>query len=243
MSFKNAQQSRLLAGSFHYSGVVTKIDGFGFTFEMLEVTTLIDTAKKFICGLLSSAAKVDMLLDTDTTAGGQWSNMTAWDAGTTQPQPVTFAPAGLAAGSECWMVAGLSGGLTTGSTNADKVTASLDVTSTGPMDPGVFLEDLTTIAVDTSGTARDNGALTANGGAAHLHVTDLTGLTGDQIIIEHSTTGVGAWATLVTFANVTALTSERVEVAPGTTVNRYLRVGDDVTGTGSITRSVAFSRR
>jgi hypothetical protein len=32
-------------------------------------------------------------------------------------------------------------------------------------------------------------------------------------------------------------------IAPATAVARYLRVGDNVTGTGSITRAVAFARR
>jgi hypothetical protein len=51
---------------------------------------------------------------------------------------------------------------------------------------------------------------------------------------------------LVTFTVVssTAKTSERVEVASGTTVNRYLRVNYTVAGsTGSATPVVAFTRR
>ena len=59
----------------------------------------------------------------------------------------------------------------------------------------------------------------------------------------HSVDGVSAWATLVTFATVTAVTAERVVVAPGTTVRRYLRVVDDVTGAGSISRGITFARR
>jgi hypothetical protein len=42
---------------------------------------------------------------------------------------------------------------------------------------------------------------------------------------------------------VTAVGTERVVVAPGTAVRQYLRVKDDVTGTGSHTRLVAFARR
>jgi hypothetical protein len=47
----------------------------------------------------------------------------------------------------------------------------------------------------------------------------------------------------VSFTNVTAVTSERVKVANGTTVNRYLRVVTDVTGTGSVTFLVAAAPR
>jgi hypothetical protein len=42
---------------------------------------------------------------------------------------------------------------------------------------------------------------------------------------------------------VTGTGSERLVIAPGTTVNRYLRIRDDVTGTGSCTRFVSFARR
>ena len=98
------------------------------------------------------------------------------------------------------------------------------------------------ITVDTTGTAQNNGAGTTNGGIAHLHVSAYSGLTSDVITIEHSVNGSTSWATLVTFATVTAVTSEQVVVAPGTTVRQYLRVVDDVTGTGSVTRAVAFAR-
>ena len=101
------------------------------------------------------------------------------------------------------------------------------------------------ITIDTTGTARDSTIVggTANGGVAHLHVSAFSGLTSDVITIEHSVNGSTSWATLVTFATITGVTSERVVVAPGTSVRQYLRVVDDVTGTGSITRFVAFSRR
>jgi hypothetical protein len=96
--------------------------------------------------------------------------------------------------------------------------------------------------VDTNGTSVDNGAATANGGAINIHVTAFSGLTSDSIIIEHSTND-SVWNTLATSTLVTGLTSERIVVAAGTTVNRYLRVRDDVTGSGSITAQVGFARR
>lgn len=243
MTFKNAQQSRLLASYLNVSGYATKVDGFGFTIDMLDVTTLIDTAKKFIPGMSTSECSVEMLLDTDTTTGGQWDMLTSIDAGTLNPAPVTFAPAGLSASSECFLISAISGSFETKSTNSDKVTASYSAQATGPSDAGVMLDDVTSITSDTSGTARDGGAATTNGGVAHLHVVGFAGLTSDVIIIEQSATGVGSWSTLVTFATVTGLTSQRVEIAAGTPVARYLRVGDDVTGTGNCDRAVAFARR
>jgi hypothetical protein len=76
-----------------------------------------------------------------------------------------------------------------------------------------------------------------------MHVTAFSGLTNNIVTIEHSVDGATSWNTLVTFATYTGITSERVVVAAGTTVRRYLRVVDNVTGAGSTTRAVAFARR
>ncbi len=114
---------------------------------------------------------------------------------------------------------------------------------TGILDYGTIIEDLTAITIDGNGTARDGGAGSSNGGVAHIHSTAFSGFTSNDVTIEHSVDGSTSWATLVTFAQITGLSGERVEVAAGATVRRYLRVVDNVTGTGSNTRSVAFGRR
>jgi hypothetical protein len=61
------------------------------------------------------------------------------------------------------------------------------------------------------------------------------------VTIEDSADGSTNWTTIGTFATVTGLTSERLVIAG--TVRRYLRVVDNVTGTGTNTRSVALARR
>ena len=63
--------------------------------------------------------------------------------------------------------------------------------------------------------------------------------------IQHSADD-STFADLVTFTVVssTTITSEKIEVAGNTTVNRYLRVNYTVAGsTGSATPVVAFTRR
>jgi hypothetical protein len=126
---------------------------------------------------------------------------------------------------------------------ADVVTVAVTIQADGGVDYGVSVEDLTAITTTTSGTARDGGAASTNGGVAHLHATAFSGLTSDVVTIEHSVNGSTLWATLVTFATVSGVTAERVVVAPGTAVRQYLRVVDTVTGVGSCTRTVAFARR
>jgi hypothetical protein len=83
---------------------------------------------------------------------------------------------------------------------------------------------------------------TVNGGAGIQAISALSGFTGFIGKIRHSADD-STYATLVTFTNVTAApAAERVAVAAGTTVNRYLCFDGDVTGTGSITPFAGFAR-
>ena len=240
MAFKNAQQTRVLVGSLNYSAYATTASVTSETM-MLETTTLVDAAKRFIPGLTGANLSLDLLMDTDTATGGEWSNATAWKSNSTLP--ITYANAGLTTGSECFLVRGLETAFTIASKTSDKVTANLSALTTDATDVGTVLEDLTVITATGNGTARDLTAASTNGGIAHLHVTAFSGVTNDIVTIEHSVDGATAWATLVTFATVTGITSEAFTVAAGTAVRRYLRVVDTVTLTPTLTRSVAFARR
>lgn len=240
MAFKNAQSSRVLLGSLNYSGYTTNV-GIGATSDALEVTTIIDTAKKYVMGATQANYSLTLILDTDTTAGGLWSNATTFK--TTQPSPLSYAPSGLTTGSEVWLIGALATSFNSETTNDGLVSASVAGIADGLYDAGLVVEDLTSISATGNGTARDQTAATTNGGVAHLHLTAFSGVTSSIVTIEHSVDGATAWATLVTFAAATGLTSERVVVAAGTTVRRYLRVVDTLTGTPVYTRSVSFARR
>lgn len=241
MAFASAQQSRVNVALLNASGYATGYS-FSWSAEALPVSTLADVAKQFILGQDMSQASVDMLLDVSGTANGQFDALHDTKAAATAT-PVTLGPWGFSVGSPVIMPSVRTTNLTSGATVAGTAEVSFGSDSTGNTDIGVVLEDYAAVTVDANGTARDNGAATANGGVAHLHVTAFSGLTNNIVTIEHSVDGSTAWATLVTFSTYTGATSERVEVAPGTTVRRYLRVVDNVTGTGSTTRFVAFARR
>ncbi len=102
----------------------------------------------------------------------------------------------------------------------------------------------------TSSGSLDNSAASSNGGAGYLQVTDLTlgGYTSVTVKIQESSdNGAGdAWADLVTFTAVTAAdVAERIAVAAGTTVERYLQVELTWNGSGSgesITLWCGFAR-
>jgi len=234
-------KSRLFYGAMDLAGYTRNVQ-LPWTQDMLEVTTLADTAKRFITGQDTSTMTVDMVLDTDAAAGTQWTVLAGMkNAG--GDYPFTLLPNGTSVGSECWMVHAIETTFNTSATAAGTVDLAISAQTDGDTDLGVVVDPPTAITIDGNGTARDNGAASTNGGVAHLHVTAFSGLTNNIVTIENSVDGSTSWATLVTFATYTGITSERVVVAAGTTVRRYLRVVDNVTGTGSTTRAVTFARR
>lgn len=240
MAFTASKDSRVAVGLINMSGYARGYSVSKPT-EMLDTTVLTSTSKQFIPGQNSGNFSLDMLLDVDPTSNGQFDVLIDWTQAS--PYPITFCPVGFSVGSMAILINGLQTDLTTQAAVGAVVTASATGQGTGATDYGVMLEDFTAVTIDGNGTARDNGAATANGGVAHLHVSAFSGLTNNVVTIEHSVDGSTSWAVLVTFATYTGVTSERVEVAAGTTVRRHLRVVDNVTGSGSTTRAVAFARR
>lgn len=240
MAVVSAQASRVAVGLLNASGYAR---GYTLTAQTaaLDTTVLTDAAKTFIIGQDESSGQLDMLFDTVGTANLQYSAFTSQKA--TGPYPLTLCPDGFAAGSLAVMVNAHLGNFTGVAPVADVVTCSAAFQNTGNFDVGVVLESFTAITTDTTGVARDLTASSSNGGVAHLHVTAFSGLTNNAVRIEQSADGTTGWTTLVTFTTYTGATSQRVEVAAGSTIQRYLRVVDDVTGTGSTTRFVSFARR
>lgn len=128
---------------------------------------------------------------------------------------------------------------------ADLVKAQIECTSQKwAVEEGVSLHDLTAETGTGNSTSVDNGAATTNGGVGVLHCTAIAGGAPSVVVkIQHSTNG-STWADLLTFTAATAATKERIEVAAGTTVNRFLREVHTFGGTTtSITHNVAFARR
>lgn len=241
MAFRNAQKARIYLAHLALSTYTRNASATSPT-DMLDVTTLADTSKAFIPGLTTSTFNADGPLDVDPTANALHDTLADYSANVTTPTPITYLPLGT--DGAAWLVEAWNVDLTESATVSGTVDWSLAAQTTGVTDTnGRVLENNTSVTTDTNGTALDNTASTSNGAVLHLHVTAFSGLTSDAITVQQSATGSfgGEETTLATFTTVSAVGSER-KVVTGT-VARYLRVVDDVTGTGSITRFVAISRR
>ncbi len=240
MAFRSSSQARVYAGILA-AAAYARTAGASSVADMHDITTLADTAKAMLPGPNTSTFQVAGPLDADASANGQFDAFaTQKDSGGTTP--VTYMPLGT--DGHAWLIDAIHTTFDTSASHSGTVDWSLDSQTDGIADmAGVILENNTTVTVDTNGTANNNGAGTTQGAAFHLHVTAYSGFTSDDIIVEGSTTGSfgGEETTIATFTQVTGVTSERVVVTG--TVPRYLRVVDDVLGTGSVTRLVAVSRR
>ena len=241
MAFQPSYNSRLWYGPLALAGYARDVN-VSWTADMLDVTTLADKAKQMIPGQDTSTFTTGMIMDVDGASTAQWSLLGALKG--TGANPFTLAQSGSTVGSECVMIGAIDTSFSGSATAAGTVDLAIGGQTDGSTDFGVILEDgATAITIDGNGTARDGTAATSNGGVAHIHVTAFSGLTNNIVTIEHSVDGSTSWATLATFSTYTSLTSERVVVAAGTTVRRFLRVVDNVTGTGSTNRVVTFARR
>ena len=165
--------------------------------------------------------------------------------GNTTDKVVTVSTDSTSIGGRAVLAASASTSYEISSPLTDVVSVSAEAIADGGLDSGVWLVCQTAVSTTTNTTGVDNAASSANGGVAHLHVTTNARTATTVIAVQHSADN-STWADLVVFGTValSGKDSERVEVASGTTVNRYLRTRTTIaTGTGAITRSVAFSRR
>lgn len=109
---------------------------------------------------------------------------------------------------------------------------------------GISLHDL---VAETDGNAHDYdgidetaAAISANGGMAHLHVTAFAG-TDVTFKVQHSVNNTD-WTDLGTFTQLTAVGSQRLPIALGTTINRYVRAQISAGAYTSVTFVMALAR-
>lgn len=212
--------------------------------ETGETTTygVADGSKTYIVGQNDGTISLGGLFDGSANAVDEVLTTTL---GVDGNHPVLVASAGIAIGNRCVIADIEQTSYEVSSPVADVVSISSELQATGGIDSAVLLHALNAESSSTDSASVDHGASTTNGGIAHLHATANTRNGAVTVKIQHSADDV-TFADLVTFTNLSTSTTgaERVVVAEGTTVNRYLRAKSTFAGsTGSTTYTVAFARR
>jgi hypothetical protein len=247
MTFVHGSQTRVLANEREVSSTIA---GWTMTHTraLSEVTTVGQTAgqagARFVPGLVSGTLSVRGPQDSDVTTGLHKEIVDA--VGVDNALIMTCLPDSDAVGRFAMFTTGDVTDHAIDSAVSDAVGFTLAAQADEGVEMGYVLHPLTAETADGNGTSVDRGASpitpTTRGLKAVIHVTAYTGLASLAVKVQHSTDN-SAWADLATFASKTAVGSEMISVAIGTTVNRYLRVVTDVTGTGSATFLVAAAPR
>ncbi len=241
MAFIHGKSAQVLHGAHDLTSFLNEASA-SQEVETSETTVFGNTAKTYIVGLKDGTVTASGMFEGSALGVDE---VLAGSIGSDTLAPVTVGYEGTALNKRVSLLLAKTTSYEISSPVGDVVSVSYDAQSDGGIDQGVSLAALASVSATTTGTANDNTASSANGGVAQVHVTANTRNANVTIKVAHSADN-STFADLATFTVVstTVTTSERVIVASGTTVNRYLRaVATLSAGTGSITYQVSFARR
>lgn len=229
-------KTRVLAGEYDYSAYATSVE-VSRTRDLYDTTTLQpdgDGDRAYISGLATGTVTIDGLLDEAAGASGAQTN-TLLDGSL---QVVTVSWEGALAIGDRAAVAYVQQDDSPISLPLDGVvTLTSGRQGSTALTGGVILKELAQENSTGNFTGVDHGAATAFGAVANLHVTEFNGT--DATIKITDSVDEGVYADLITFTQVTGVTSERGTVTG--TVNDFARV--ELTGTfTTITFCVSFAR-
>lgn len=241
MAFIHGKGTIVLCNEFDLSAYFNEASA-SRSVETAETTTFGSSAKTYITGLQDGTLSLNGLFEGSADATDEeLTDVLGDNAGMT----ITVAPAGsLAVGSRVMSLTGKLTSYEISSPVGDVVSASSEFQADEGIGSGVSLHALSAETTTGNGTSVDGTASSANGGFATLHVTANTMNNNMVFKVQHSADN-STWVDLATFSTVatTVKTSERIEVASSTTVNRYLRATWTASGSGSVTFHINFARR
>jgi hypothetical protein len=243
-NFVHGRQTRILLDNYDVSRYFREVTRANSADQVDTTTFGAGSDKSYIAGWKESGVTLGGLFESSTqigaTASDTMDKYLSTILGRENPNLLlAIGWEGFALGKPVSIFEGTELGYETSSPIGDVTAVSLSLSSEGPSMQGKSLHDIIATENATgSGSSVDNGAASANGGVAQLHVPANTR--------DGSDNGVGdAWADIATFTAVGAstLASERIVVPDGTTVKRYLRASWTVAGaSGAITFNVSFAR-
>lgn len=214
------------------------------TIDVHDATPFGTTSRVKATGLRHATASGELFYD-DTSNTGSYDVLKS-KYGAATPGVISFFPQGHTLGNRSCQMYAHELAFTPRQVVDDLIMLTLNLeASEDALDFGVVLHALGAETGTANSTSVDNAASTANGGVMNAHVTAIAGGAPSITIVTQHSTDNSTWADLATSAAITAANSvSRIEVAAGTTVNRYLRSRVVFGGTTtSVTFVMAFARR
>jgi len=238
----SSHRGRALVDQYDISPFITKVTPQGSQ-EMSDCTTLAEDHRSYSPALKVGELTMAGLFRSNSIAGASLDDI--FGVLPTTSLNFTGFPNTRAAGSPAYMILSDITRYQLDAVTGDLVKCSISAKSRQwAVERGVSLHDLTAETGTGNGTSVDNLVSTNNGGVAHLHVTAIAGAAPSVVVkIQHSTNG-STWADLQAFAASVAASTQRIEIAAGTLINRFLRVVQTFGGTTtSVTYNLSFARR
>lgn len=211
--------------------------------EELETTNLNNTARSYITGFMNGSLDLSGVWDYDQTNLNKLHNiLTSAMVGRTE-NIVTISLGTFASGTTAILLNAIetSNDLDAEATTLIIMQASFRATSGIGFGKALFNAEVDTTTTD--GTSVDNAAASANGGLFQVHYQNGAGTEDLTAKIQHSTNN-STWVDLgtITVNNITGFGASSLDIAAGTTVNRYIRAQIGV-AQGALNVQAAFARR
>jgi hypothetical protein len=241
MAFIHGKSAIVLQNEFDLSTYFNDIS-ISRSIETAETTAFGASAKAYIVGLIDGTLSLSGMFDGSANAiDAEMTDVLGVNAGAV----ISASVSGVTTiGTRMISTTGKLTSYEVTAPVGDVVSANAEFQADDGIGNAVSLAALGAITTTTTGTSVDNGASSANGGFATLHVTANTMDNSTVCKVQHSADN-STWADLQAFTSVatTIVTAERIKVANGTTVNRYLRAVATPAGTGSFTYHINFARQ
>jgi len=217
----HARFMRLIVDGVDLSGDTRQVGEFGVTYDTAECTGWSDGVKNFTLGHANHLLNGYQAVFNNTAATGSHTELSAIEEYIISlPIGIRAAPA---VGDPAFLQSFEQMSYTVEGVDAVLISAGFSkaITDNDHEKPfGVTLAPGTSLSATTNGTSVDNGASSANGLLAHIHVTATS--SGSWALKIQDSANDSTWADLITFsADGSAITAEAADVTG--TVDRYLR--------------------
>ena len=241
MAFIHGKSALVLQNEFDLSSYFNDVS-ISRSIETAETTAFGASAKAYIVGLIDGTLSLSGMFDGAANAiDAEITDVLGVNAGAV----ISASVSGVTTiGTRMISTTGKLTSYEVTAPVGDVVSANAEFQADDGIGNAVSLAALAAITTTTTGTSVDNAASSANGGFATLHVTANTMNAATVCKVQHSSDN-STWADLQAFTSVpsTTVTAERIKVANGTTVNRYLRAVATPAGAGNFTYHINFARQ
>lgn len=236
MPAAHGRKTRVYINAYDLTGFYRKAESDG-TRDVAKATPFNVDNEVYVAGTKDATISLEGMFD-GAADGIEEVLLAALDA---DPTIITLCPQGDTLGNVAYGLSSLESKFSIDSSKDDVVSLANELQSSSGRDRLLIQHALSSEVASGQSASIDNAAQSTNGGVGFLQVPDIAGITNLAVLIEDSADN-SSWATMLTFAGVTAGRGrQRVEITG--TVRRYTRARWTFTGSGSAQFFVGFGRR